>query len=181
MKRKILLAILLTCLTLASVVLSSCAGTVETVAKKIDKSIGNAKALTQMVTVMDGDVVVYSLTKTVTVDGDQANVSLDEATLGDDFKLQHNVTTQTSAKAQQLVSPLKLTDEHTISSEYNNGMLTCIYDSDGAAQLFNSSEMSVNGNINVQCVLVSNKLMQMTCTFTTTSAKTVALIVTCAY
>lgn len=181
MKRKIILFILITCLALSVVALSSCAGTVESVAKKIDKSIGNAKTLTQILTVTDGSATVYSLTKTVTVENDTVNVTVDEATLGDDFTLQHNVTTQTSDKAEQLVSPLNLTDEHTISSEYNNGMLTCVYDNDGAKELFGNAEMSVDGNVNVQCVLVGNKLMQMTCTFTTTSAKSVTLIVTCAY
>lgn len=181
MKRKTLLFILITCLTLSLVILSSCAGTVESVAKKINKSIGNAKTLTQMLTVKDSGVTVYSLTKTVTVDGDQVNVLSDEATLGDDFTLQHNVTTQTSTKAQQLVLPLKLTDEHTISSEYANSTLTCVYGSDGAKQLFGSDELKVSGNIDVQCVLAGNKLLQMTCSFTTTSAKSVTLIVTCAY
>lgn len=181
MKRKNLFLLLITCLTLILTVLCSCGGTVKNVTAKADKSIASATSLTQTVTVVDAGVTVYSLEKTVTVSGDDASVTLDEAKLGVDFTLQHNVTTQTSTKKEQLVLPVELSEDIVLSSSYENGKLTCLVGNDGVERLFGTSGLSVTGNVNVEYVMSNNKLQQLTCSFTTATSKTVTISVTCAY
>lgn len=180
MKKSKFLPVLVASLALVAALLCGCGVTVDKVNGYISKSLPSVKVLTQSIVAEDKGVTVYSLDKTVTVSGDEANVTVDEATLGSDFSLQHNVSTSVSTKGEQLVLPVKLSDDVVESSVYENDTLVCVVTSDKAGELF-GSDVSTDGDVRVVCNLSNNKLQQLTCTFTTATGKTVTLRVTCEY
>lgn len=178
--KKRLSVLLIACLVLAAVLLSAC-NDAKSLLGKANKSVANATSLKYSLSVTDSGVVVYSYDKTVTVDGDNATVTVDEATLGKDFTLQHAVTTNTSAKADQLVLPLGITEENLSSYEVSGDLLTCVISKEEFAGLFNSSSLVSADDVTVMFVFNEGKCKQMICNYTTETAKAVSMTVSCEY
>lgn len=179
MKRKSFI-LLVTCLIAVVVTLCACNAT-ESALKKVDKSIASASALNSTITIVDDGVTVYSLERTVTVDGDSATVTVDEGTLGDNFVLEHTVTTQTSTKKEQLVLPLALNKDNVQTFVSQNNSFTITITKEAFATMMNSASMLSNGDVTVVFTLADNKFQQMTCTYLTEKMQNVSIVVTCAY
>lgn len=178
--KKRLFILLITCLVLATVLLGGC-NDAKSMLGKANKSVANAKKLTYSLVIVHDGVTVYSYDKTVTVDGDSATVTEDEATLGKDFTLEHAVNTSTSAKADQLVLPLGVTAENVSSYQLNGTILTCVISKENFASLLNSEGLVSENDVTVMFVIVDGKCQQMICNYTTETAKTVSIIAACEY
>lgn len=178
--KKRLLVLLITCLVVAAVLLCGC-NNAKSLLNKANKSVANAKSLKYSLIVTDSGATVYSYDKTVTVDGNNATVTVDEATLGKDFALEHAVTTNTAAKADQLVLPLGITADNLSSYQVNGNLLTCVISKENFAALLNSSNLISADDVTVMFVIADGKCQQMICNYTTETAKTVSMTVVCEY
>lgn len=179
MKKK-LSVLLITCLLIAAAVLSGCNNPKNMLAKAY-KSVGGAQSVNYSLTVSDNGVTVYSYEKTVTVNGDDAAVTVDEATLGESFTLEHVVTTSTAPKGEQLVLPLAVTEDKLSTAEVNGNLLTCVISKDNFAAMLDSDSLVSSGDVTVMFVITDGKCKQMVCNYVTETSKTVNMTVVCEY
>lgn len=180
--KKFKIVFLIICLTLSVALLCSCSDEqkVDKALANINKSLGSARTVTQTVTVTDEDVTVYSLNKTLAVNGNKVNVTATEGKLSQDFTLQQT-TTETEQDKSALALPVNLVREDMSLCVLTKDALTCSYAKENAAKLFASDTLDAAGDVSVICKLSGNKLLQLDCSFETTSGKTVTLSVTCEY
>ena len=149
--------------------------------KNISSNLSKAQTITSVVTVKDGDFTAYSLTRTVTFDGDNASIQIKESKLSSDFTMNETTSTERSDKATQAVLPLKLAVEDMEIYLLKDDVLTCVIGQENASKAFASQSYSVAGDINVRCNLTKGRLEELTCSFSTETGKVVTLVVTCAY
>lgn len=178
--KKRLYILLIACLLAATAVFAGC-NSASALLKKVDESILTANSLVCSIVITDGGATVYSFEKTVFVDGDNADVTVDEAKLGDNFVLNHEVTKTTCPKSEQLALPFKITADDVSSHTVNGNLFTCVISKDSFAAMLNSANMVSANDVSVMFVLVEGKCQQMLCNYLTETGKAVAVTVTCEY
>lgn len=147
---------------------------------QISTSKENFKVITTNMTVTDESVTVMTKKKVLTVNGEQADVTVEETVLGEDGNMETTTTTSQTAKAD-IKTPVNLSADKMIYSKLIDNGFTCIISSDNAAEALGISGATIAGDVTVTCTFDSDKLASVEYELLLETGKQVTVGMTFAY
>lgn len=171
------------CLTLLVAVFCSCSDEqkFDSAVNKMTKRLSSAQTVTQTVTVKDGDTLVYQYVKQTEFNGDEANVKIEISELSTDFTLKKTEESHTTDKSSQLTLPVNLNSSNVDFFVLSNNSITCIAGQAKAAALLGTDNYVAAGDINISCALQNSSLVELNCSYVTSSQRNVTITVSCKY
>lgn len=150
--------------------------------ESMNNSMGSVKNLTSVLSVYDGEVLVYEYQRNMMIDGDNATIETTEKKLNTNFKLDSSTSTENKSNVDKSkLLPLSLTESSAQNLKLRSDGFSCEIPEEDLASVLKLGSYEIAQTASLDCVFSGDKLSSINCAFKLTDGKDVKLTYTYNY